>query len=69
MSMNWNQIKNNWNAVSDKIRLTWGKLSDDDLRAVAGRRDQLAIMLQRRYGLATVVAENKVDKFAHGLKH
>lgn len=69
MSMNWNQIKNNWNTVSDKIRRTWGKLSDDDLISVAGRRDQLAIMLQRRYGYATVVAENKVDQFVQGLKH
>ena len=69
MSMNWNQIKNNWNTVSDEIRRTWGKLSDDDLRSVAGRRDQLAIMLQRRYGYATVVAENKVDLFVQELNH
>lgn len=69
MSMNWNQIKNNWNTVSDKIRRTWGKLSDEDLRAVAGRREQLAIMLQRRYGYATVVAENKVDLFVQELNH
>ncbi|MDC0935428.1 hypothetical protein OAS39_04000 [Pirellulales bacterium] len=67
MSMDWNQIKNQWNAVSDKIKLTWGKLSDEDLRAVAGRRDQLAIMLERRYGYATAVAENKVDEFAKEL--
>ncbi|QDS99590.1 CsbD family protein [Adhaeretor mobilis] len=67
MSMNWNGIKNNWNAVSDKIRCTWGKLSDDDLRSIAGRRDQLAIMLQRRYGYVTAVAENKVDQFVQEL--
>ena len=67
MSMNWDQIRNNWNAVSDKIKLTWGKLSEDDLDVVAGKREQLAIMLQKRYGYATVVADSKVDEFAQGL--
>jgi uncharacterized protein YjbJ (UPF0337 family) len=62
--MNWDQIKNNWKTVSDNIKLTWGKLSDDDLAEIAGQRDQLVNMLQERYGYATVVAQNKVDEFA-----
>ena len=37
--MNWDQIKCNWKQVSDKIKLTWGKLSEDDLAAIAGKRD------------------------------
>ncbi len=39
--MNWDQIKCNWKQVSDKIKLTWGKLSEDDLAAIAGQRDLL----------------------------
>ena len=66
--MNWDQIKNNWKAVSDKIKLTWGKLNDDDLVAIAGQRDQLASLLHKRYGYALVVAQYKVDEFAQGLK-
>lgn len=66
--MNWDQIKSNWKVVSEKIKLTWGKLSDDDLAAIAGQLDQLASLLKKRYGYATVVAQNKVDKFAQGLK-
>ena len=66
--MNWDHIKTNWIAVSDKIKLTWGKLSEDDLAAIAGRRDQLASLLRKRYGYATVVAENKVDEFAQRLR-
>jgi len=53
--------------VSDKIKLTWGKLSEDDLDVVTGQREQLAIMLQKRYGYATVVVHSKVDEFAQGL--
>ena len=65
--MNWDQIKNNWDVVSDKIKLTWGKLSEDDLDVVGGQRDQLAIMLQQRYGYASVVAHSRVDEFAQSL--
>ena len=65
--MNWDQIKRNWKQVSDKIKLTWGRLSEDDLAAIAGNRDLLSDMLQQRYGYATVLAEAKVDGFAQEL--
>ena len=66
--MNWDQIKSNWKQVCDKIQVTWGKLSEDDLTAIAGRREQLTGCLQERYGYARAMAEKKVDDFAQGLK-
>ena len=65
--MNWDQIKGNWKEVCDTIKRTWGKLSEDDLAAIAGRRDLFSDLLQQRYGYAKVDAENKVDEFAHEL--
>ena len=56
--MNWVQIKTNWNEVSDKIKLTWGKLSDDDITAIAGQRDQFVRLLQERYGYEQDKAES-----------
>ena len=66
--MDWEQIKRNWKQVSDTIKLTWGKLSEDDLAAIAGKRELLAGLLQQRYGYAKVQAESKVDDFAQRLK-
>ena len=66
--MNWDQIKCNWKHVSDKIKLTWGKLSEDDLTLIAGKRDLLSGLLQQRYGYAKVLAETKIDDFARRLK-
>ena len=66
--MNWDQIKYNWKEVSDRIKLTWGKLSEDDLTAIAGQRDQLTGLLRERYGYEKVNAESKVDEFAQALK-
>lgn len=65
--MNSDPFKGGWKQASDKIKLTWGKLSEDDLTAIAGRGDQLASLLQQRYGYEKVEAENKVDRFAQGL--
>jgi uncharacterized protein YjbJ (UPF0337 family) len=48
--MNWDQITGNWKQFTGKIKEKWGKLTDDDLKVVAGKRDQLAGLLQERYG-------------------
>lgn len=66
--MNWTQIKSNWKQVCDKIQVTWGKLSEDDMAAIDGQREQLTSVLQQRYGYERKLAEQKVDDFAQGLK-
>ena len=40
--MNWDRVKGNWKQFTGKVKEKWGKLTDDDLTAIAGRRDQLA---------------------------
>jgi uncharacterized protein YjbJ (UPF0337 family) len=56
--MNWDRIQGNWKQVVGKAKAQWGKLTDDDLDVVAGRREQLAGKIQERYGLA----KDEVDK-------
>ena len=65
--MNWDQIKCNWKQVSDKIKLTWGKLSEDDITTIAGQRDEFCRLLQVRYRYDQEFAENAVDQFAERL--
>ena len=55
-------------AVHWKVKERWGKLSEDDLTAVEGRRDQLAGRIQERYGIAKEQAEREIDVFATSLK-
>jgi uncharacterized protein YjbJ (UPF0337 family) len=66
--MNWDEIRNNWKTASDQIKRTWGKLTEDDLTAIAGRRGQLVVVLQERYGYDAAHAQTKVDEFAQRLK-
>jgi uncharacterized protein YjbJ (UPF0337 family) len=50
--MNWNVIAGHWKQFEGHIQEEWGKLTDDHLDAVAGKRVQLAGRFQVTYGLA-----------------
>jgi uncharacterized protein YjbJ (UPF0337 family) len=39
--MDWNRVEGNWKQVKGKVKEQWGKLTDDDLDVIAGRRDEL----------------------------
>ena len=58
--MNWDRIEGNWKQAKGKVVEQWGKLTDDDLDVVAGRREQLAGKIQERYGCAKEEAERQV---------
>ena len=66
--MNWDRIAGNWKEFKGKVKEKWGKLTDDDLTAVAGKRDQLAGRLQQRYGYGKDQAERELDEFARSLQ-
>ncbi len=62
--MNWDRIEGGWKQMTGKVKEQWGKLTDDDLTEVAGKRDQLAGKIQARYGIAKEEAERQLDDFA-----
>ncbi len=55
--MNWDRIEGNWKQMMGRVREKWGKMSDDDLEKIGGRRDQLVGRIQERYGIAREAAE------------
>jgi uncharacterized protein YjbJ (UPF0337 family) len=65
--MNWDRIEGNWKQFTGKVKEKWGKLTDDDLTLVAGKKDQLAGILQKRYGYAKDQAERELDAFTKSL--
>ena len=66
--MNWDQIQGNWKQLTGQVKEKWGKLTDDDLTMIAGKRDQLAGVLQERYGYAKEQVEKVLDEFTKSLK-
>ncbi|HTL22221.1 MAG TPA: CsbD family protein [Steroidobacteraceae bacterium] len=62
--MDWNRVEGNWKQLKGRAKQQWGKLTDDDLTASNGRRDELAGKVQERYGIAKDVARKQVDDWA-----
>jgi len=59
--MNWNVFAGNWKQFKGYLQEEWGKLTDDHLDAIAGRRVQLAGRFQVTYGLAEDQAALQVE--------
>ena len=61
--MNNDKIEGNWKQVKGKIKEQWGKLTDDDIDVIAGKRDQLLGRIQERHGIAKDEADKQVREF------
>jgi uncharacterized protein YjbJ (UPF0337 family) len=61
--MNEDQLKGDWKQVKGRVREQWGKLTNDDLDVIAGRRDQLAGLLQKHYGIAKDDVDRQIKEF------
>lgn len=61
--MAWESISGNWKTMKGKAKEKWGKLTDDDLDVIAGKRDQLVGRLQKIYGYSKDQAEREVDSW------
>jgi uncharacterized protein YjbJ (UPF0337 family) len=59
--MNWDRVEGNWLQLKGKVKEQWGKLTDDQIDQIAGRRDRLVGLVQEKYGLARDKAEREVD--------
>ncbi len=66
--MNWDQVQGSWKEMTGQVKEKWGKLTDDDLTTIAGKRDQLAGCLQKHYGYAKEQAEKELDEFVRDVK-
>jgi uncharacterized protein YjbJ (UPF0337 family) len=59
--MDWNRVEGNWKQVKGQVKQKWGKLTDDDLTTINGKRDELEGKIQERYGLAKDQVKKDVD--------
>ena len=64
----WEKIKGSWTQTKGAVKEQWGKLTDDDLMEIQGRRDQLVGKIQMRYGVSQEQAEAQVSGWEHKQK-
>jgi uncharacterized protein YjbJ (UPF0337 family) len=56
--MNWDQVEGKWKQAGGKVKEKWGRLTDDDLQVVAGKRDQVD-EFSRTYGTDQTTTREK----------
>jgi uncharacterized protein YjbJ (UPF0337 family) len=61
--MNWDQVEGKWKQVKGTVKTRWGKLTDDDLDVISGKKDQLVGRIQERYGIKKEEAQREVDEW------
>ena len=61
--MNWDRIQGNWKQFKGSARQQWGKLTDDQLDVVAGRRDLLMGRIQELYGISKDETEKQLTEW------
>ena len=61
--MNTETMAGSWKELKGKIKEKWGKLTDDDLTVIEGKKDQLAGLIEKRYGYAKERAQKDVEAF------
>ena len=65
MNVTFNQdvLIGKWKQVRGKVKKTWGRLTDNDLDRISGSFEELAGLVQERYGYTRDQAENEVTNF------
>jgi uncharacterized protein YjbJ (UPF0337 family) len=54
-----------WHELKGQVRQQWGKLTDDDFTRLSGKTEELAGVLQQRYGYGKAQAEIEINNWLH----
>lgn len=61
--MNWDIVQGNWKQFKGKVQTQWGKLTDDQLDVIDGKRVELLGNIQKAYGISKDEAETQLAAF------
>ena len=59
----WTKIQGAWTQSKGAVKEQWGKVTDNDVQEIDGRREVLVGKLQTRYGMSHEEAERQVGGF------
>jgi uncharacterized protein YjbJ (UPF0337 family) len=62
--MNSDQFEGKWKQLKGSVKQRWGKLTDDDVMMLTGKKDELVGKLQERYGITREQAMKEPDEWA-----
>ncbi len=66
--MNWTQIESKWEQLKGDAKAEWGRLTETDLQAIRGNRDQLVGKIVERYGVLKASAQKDVEQWTERMR-
>ncbi len=60
-------LEGKWEKLKGNLKEQWGKLTDDEILMIQGRRDRLEGLLQEKYGYTRARASQEVDNYLEEL--
>jgi uncharacterized protein YjbJ (UPF0337 family) len=63
MNANQDILQGEWPALKGQVKLRWGKLTDGDVQRLNGKTDELAGVLQQRYGYGKAQAKIEINQW------
>lgn len=60
--MNEDILQGQWKQVKGQVRVWWGKLTDNDVKQIAGKSEKLIGLLQEKYGYSREHAEDELKR-------
>jgi uncharacterized protein YjbJ (UPF0337 family) len=61
--MNRDILEGQWKQIKGRVKQQWGRLTDDELDQLTGSYEELAGLIQERYGYSREEAVNELDMF------
>jgi uncharacterized protein YjbJ (UPF0337 family) len=65
--MNWQQVEGKWKQYKGQAKQRWGRLTDDDLDVIDGKREELVGRLQSLYAKSREDTEREIDEWQNRL--
>lgn len=61
--MNKLEVKGDWNIIKGHLKQKWATLTDDDLRYIDGKKDELLGRIQKRTGASLESVEAAIHEY------
>ncbi|HWT29591.1 MAG TPA: CsbD family protein [Propylenella sp.] len=59
--MSWDRVEAGWKQLKANVQRQWGRLTDDDVDSIGGRREELAARIQERYAIEKAEADRQIE--------
>ena len=56
-------LQGKWHELKGQVKQQWGKLTDDDMAKLSGKQEELAGVLQQRYGYTKEKSELEINNW------